>query len=129
MPFLRKTLDNGLEIIAESNPNAYSMAVGFFVRAGARDERDADSGVSHFLEHMAFKGTDRRSAADINHFLDDIGSDSNAYTSEEHTVYYIAVVPEYQDDAVDLLTDMMRPALRVDDFEMEKKVILEEIQK
>lgn len=129
MKFCSQTLDNGLEIVAEVNPNAYSMAVGFFVRAGARDEQDDIAGVSHFLEHMAFKGTDRRSAADINRFLDDIGSDSNAFTSEEQTVYYIAVVPEYQHDAVDLLTDMMRPALRREDFDMEKKVILEEIQK
>lgn len=129
MIFRKHVLDNGLEIVAECNPNAYSMAVGFFVRAGARDEYDTISGVSHFLEHMAFKGTQRRSAADINRQLDEIGSDSNAYTSEEQTVYYVAVVPEYQDDAVDLLTDMMRPALRRDDFDTEKKVILEEIQK
>lgn len=129
MAFRERKLDNGLQVIAECNPNAYSMAVGFFVNAGARDESAELAGVSHFLEHMTFKGTASRSARDINRELDAIGSQSNAYTSEEHTVYYMAVVPDYQDRAVDLLCDMMRPALRDDDFQMEKKVIIEEINK
>ena len=125
--FREKRLDNGLEIVAECNDQAYSTALGFFVNAGSRDEFPENSGVSHFLEHMAFKGTPRRSAADVNRELDEIGSHSNAYTSEEHTVYYATVLPEYQSNAVDLLTDIMRPSLRQDDFETEKKVILEEI--
>ncbi len=129
MAFLEHTLDNGLKIISECNPNAYSMAVGFFVNAGSRDESDEISGVSHFLEHMTFKGSPHRSALDINRELDAIGSQSNAYTSEEHTVYYMAVVPDYQDRAIDLLSDMMRPALRDEDFQVEKKVIIEEINK
>ncbi len=129
MAFREQKLDNGLQVIAECNPNAYSMAVGFFVNAGAHDESAEFAGVSHFLEHMTFKGTPSRSALDINRELDAIGSQSNAYTSEEHTVYYMAVVPDYQDRAIDLLCDMMRPALRDDDFHMEKKVIIEEINK
>ncbi len=129
MEFLKHQLDNGLQVVAERNPNAYSMAIGYFVRTGSRDETDELAGVSHFLEHMVFKGTQRRSAADVNRELDAIGSESNAYTNEEQTVYYASFLPEYQDRAADLLSDIMRPALRESDFEMEKKVILEEIAK
>lgn len=129
MRFRETTLPNGLEVIAECNEHAYSAAFGFFVRTGSRDETDAVSGVSHFLEHMVFKGTARRSAADVNRELDEIGSKSNAYTSEEQTVYYAAVLPEYQDRVTELLADMMRPALRQEDFDVEKNVILKEINK
>lgn len=129
MKFREHCLDNGLEIIAECNPAAYSTAIAFFVKTGARDETDEISGVSHFLEHMTFKGTPTRSAADVNRELDEFGAYSNAFTSEEQTVYYITVLPEYQDRALDLLCDIMRPSLRVDDFDMEKQVILEEIAK
>lgn len=127
MKFLRTTLDNGLTLLGEQNPDALSMAVGFFVRTGARDETPEVSGVSHFLEHMLFKGTHRRSADDVNREFDEIGAQYNAFTSEENTVYYGAVLPEHQHRVLDLLTDLMRPALRTEDFEMEKKVILEEI--
>ena len=129
MEFRRQTLDNGLEVIAETSPKAYSTAIGFFVNTGSRDETDEISGVSHFLEHMVFKGTPTRSAADVNRELDEIGSQSNAFTSEEHTVYYARVLPEYQSRASDLLSDIMRPSLRDEDFEMEKQVIIEEIAK
>jgi predicted Zn-dependent peptidase len=127
--FREHQLDNGLEIIAECNPRACCSAVGFFVRAGARDESDSLSGVSHFLEHMAFKGTARRKAADVNRELDDIGAQSNAFTSEEQTVYFAAMLPEYIPQGIDLLADIMRPSLREEDFAMEKQVILEEIAK
>jgi len=129
MQFRHHTLDNGLEIVAEVAPNAYSSAYAFFVRTGARDERDAISGVSHFLEHMVFKGSDRRSAAEVNRDLDDLAASSNAYTSEEQTVYFATTLPEDQAKIVELLADMMRPSLRQDDFDTEKKVILEEIAK
>ena len=129
MQFRKQTLDNGLTIIAECNPQAYSTAVGFFVNTGARDEIDSMAGVSHFLEHMVFKGTPNRTAEDVNRELDEIGSQSNAFTSEEQTVYYAAVVPEYQSNVVDLLADIMRPSLRTEDFETEKLVIVEEIRK
>ena len=129
MRFREHRLANGLEIIAEINPAAYSTAIAFFVKTGARDETDALSGVSHFLEHMMFKGTPTRSAADVNRELDEMGAQSNAFTSEEQTVYYVAVLPEYQDRALDLLCDIMRPSLRGEDFETEKQVILEEIAK
>src|SRR4030095_1728620 len=129
MQFRHHTLANGLEIVAEIAPSAYSSAYGFFVRTGARDESDATSGVSHFLEHMVFKGSERRSAADVNRDLDDLAANSNAYTSEEQTVYFATTLPEDQGKIVELLADMMRPTLRQDDFDTEKKVILEEIAK
>ena len=110
MEFCEHRLDNGLELIAEYNPKAYSTAIAFFVRTGSRDERDDTAGVSHFLEHMVFKGTASRSAADVNRELDEIGGNSNAFTSEEQTVFYVTVLPEYQERAIDLLTDIMRPA-------------------
>jgi len=125
--FRQHKLDNGLEVIAECNPRAYATAVGFFVNAGSRDETDEISGVSHFLEHMAFKGTPKRSAADVNRELDEMGSHSNARTGEERTVYHATVLPEFQDQVVELLSDIMRPSLREDDFETEKQVIIEEI--
>ena len=128
MEFRSHRLDNGLEIVAETNDDAHSMSVAFIVRTGARDESDDLAGVSHFLEHMCFKGTPRRSADDVNREFDEIGAHYNAFTSEECTAYYAAVLPEYQEPSVDLLADILRPSLRPDDFDMEKKVILEEIQ-
>jgi len=127
MQFRNQVLDNGLEIIAEVNNEAFSQSLGYFVKTGSRDESPEMAGVSHFLEHMMFKGTPNRSAVDVNRELDDLGSQSNAYTSEEQTVYYMSVLPENQNAALDLLTDMMRPALRDEDFQTERQVILEEI--
>lgn len=127
MQFRHEVLENGLEIVAEVNPDAFSQSLGYFVRTGARDETPEIAGVSHFLEHMMFKGTPTRTSLDVNRALDDLGSQSNAYTSEEQTVYYMSVLPENQSAALDLLTDMMRPTLHQDDFETEKQVILEEI--
>lgn len=125
--FNQTTLPNGLTILAEVSDEARTSAVGFFVKAGTRDEQLPVMGVSHFLEHMMFKGTARRSADDVNREFDEIGADYNAYTSHEKTVYYAHVLPEFLAHAVDLLGDMLRPALREDDFSMEKNVILEEI--
>lgn len=127
--FKQATLPSGLRIVAETDPRGYSAAMGYFVRAGARDEVDFESGLSHFLEHMMFKGTAKRSAADVNRELDELGGNSNAYTSEEQTVYYATVLPKFQDRLVDLLTDMLSPSLREDDFDTERQVILEEIAK
>ena len=125
--FDRAELGNGLTIIGEFNPHAATVAAGYFVRTGARDETPEVAGVSHFLEHMLFKGTDRRTAADINRSFDELGAQYNAFTSEERTVYYGAVLPERLPKLLDLLSDMMRPALRAEDFDVEKNVILEEI--
>ncbi len=120
-------LDNGLRIIAEVDPEAHTAAAGFFVATGSRDERSEVMGVSHFLEHMMFKGTDRRSADDVNREFDEIGANHNAWTSQEMTAFWAHVLPERLDSALDLLADILRPALREEDFNTERGVILEEI--
>lgn len=125
--FSSQQLNNGLQIIGEISPSARSVALGFFVRTGSRDETADVSGVTHFLEHMVFKGTPHRSALDVNRDFDAIGAHYNAFTSEENTVFYAAILPEYLPQAVDILGDILRPSLRVEDFDMEKKVIIEEI--
>jgi predicted Zn-dependent peptidase len=127
MQFYQHTLPNGLQIVAELNPSVYSVAAGFFVRTGSRDETADVSGVSHFLEHMAFKGNDKYNADDVNRIFDEIGANYNASTGEEVTMYYAAVLPEYLDQALELLSILMQPSLTEDDFSMEKNVILEEI--
>lgn len=127
MPFHQHQLSNGLTIIGETSPSAKSVAAGFFVRTGSRDETPEVCGVSHFLEHMVFKGTPRRTAFDVNRDFDRIGASYNAFTSEENTVFYAAVLPEYLPQTVDILADILRPSLRQEDFDTEKNVIIEEI--
>ncbi len=127
MPFHSHRLSNGLQIIGESDPAARSVAIGFFVRTGSRDENNDVAGVTHFLEHMVFKGTPHRTALDVNRDFDRIGAHYNAFTSEENTVFYGAILPEYLPQAVDILADILRPSLRVEDFDIEKNVIIEEI--
>ena len=128
MKYQQHQLDNGLTILAETNPSAYSTAFGFFVRTGARDETPEIGGVSHFLEHMVFKGTPNRTAEEVNLQLDEMGSASNARTGEESTIYHASVLPEFQTSMVELLADILRPSLRDADFETEKQVIIEEIR-
>lgn len=125
--FKHHTLANGLEIVAECQPSAVSSAVAFFVETGARDETPDLSGVSHFLEHMVFKGTPTRTPEDVNREFDEIGAQFNAFTSDENTVYYAFVLPEYVERVVELWADVLRPSLREEDFTKEKQVILEEI--
>nr|MDQ3331605.1 insulinase family protein [Planctomycetota bacterium] len=127
MQFHHAELENGLTVIAELNPAAQSVAAGYFVKTGARDETPEVSGVSHFLEHMAFKGDERYSAEDVNRIFDELGARYNASTSEEITTYYAAVLPEYLPKTVEMLSGLIRPSLRVEDFDLEKNVILEEI--
>ncbi|MBO1436291.1 pitrilysin family protein [Meiothermus sp. CFH 77666] len=125
--FKQATLENGLTVIAEINPEAKSVALGYFCKTGSRDETPEIAGVSHFLEHMLFKGSAKRDALGVNLEFDQMGAQYNAYTSEENTVYYGAVLPEFAPRLLELWTDLMRPALRPEDFNTEKQVILEEI--
>ncbi|GAA6761845.1 MULTISPECIES: M16 family metallopeptidase [Thermus] len=125
--FREAELKNGLKVIAEVLPEARSVALGYFVRTGARDEREEESGVSHFLEHMVFKGPEGMDALSVNLAFDRLGAQYNAFTSEEATVYYGAVLPEFAFELLALFSKLLRPALRQEDFDTEKKVILEEI--
>ncbi|MFK7759641.1 MAG: M16 family metallopeptidase [Phycisphaerales bacterium] len=125
--FKTATLENGLTILAELDPNAQSVGAGFFVKTGARDETTPLMGVSHYLEHMMFKGTEEISADELNQAFDDLGATNNAYTTRESTCFYAHVIPESAPKAIETLSKMMRPALRQDDFDTEKNVILEEI--
>jgi predicted Zn-dependent peptidase len=125
--FRRAQLPNGLQIVGETDPTAHTASVGFFFRTGARDEATKLMGVSHFLEHMMFKGTAKRNAQQVNNDFDAIGASHNAYTSSEMTAYYAHVLPEHLFSATEILADILRPALRDKDFNEERGVILEEI--
>jgi predicted Zn-dependent peptidase len=126
--FYTHRLPNGLQILAEHMPDFESVAVAFHVRTGARDEADPRIyGVSHFLEHMVFKGTQKRSAEEISLAFNNIGAEFNAFTSLEQTFYYARILGENLAPAIDLLADMMRPKLDADEFSTERGVILEEI--
>ena len=121
------TLSNGLTILAEPTLTARSFAAGFFVKTGSRDEPADVNGVSHFLEHMLFKGSESLDADAMNRIFDDLGAQYNAFTTQEMTAYYAAVLPEFSGRVMEHLGQLMRPAIRESDFDMEKKVILEEI--
>jgi predicted Zn-dependent peptidase len=127
MKFEQHRLSNGLAVIGEINNSAKSAAVGFFVKTGSRDETKQINGVSHFLEHMLFKGTEKLNALEVNRAFDKTGAQFNAYTNEENTVFYAAVLPEYLAEVTMLWAELMRPALRNEDFNIEKNVIKEEI--
>ena len=120
-------LSNGLEIQAEIDPLAHTAAVGFFVRTGSRDEPSELMGVSHFLEHMMFKGSEHRGPEEVNRDFDDLGANHNAFTTNELTAYHAHVLPERACAVLEILADILRPALRPKDFDEEKGVILEEI--
>lgn len=125
--FSDTTLDNGLQIVAEHADSAVTAAIGFFVKTGARDETSSLMGMSHFLEHMVFKGTSTRSAEEVDLAFDSLGAEHNAFTSGEMTAFWGAGLPEVFENLHDVLADILKPALRQVDFDNEKKVILEEI--
>ncbi|MDH5643987.1 MAG: insulinase family protein [Gemmatimonadota bacterium] len=124
----RTEADNGVTVISEHIDRVRSVAVGMWVRTAAVHEHPSRMGVSHFLEHMVFKGTERRSARDIALELEVRGGSLDAFTSREHTAFQARVLDEDVGPALDVLTDLVRnPALRQKDLDLEKKVILEEI--
>lgn len=126
--FRTHTLSNGLQIVGQPMPDFESVAVSYYVRTGSRDEYDPSiAGVSHFLEHMVFKGTKDLDWQEITLAFNKIGAELNAFTSHESTVYYARVLGEYLDRAVELLSDMMYPRLDESDFTTEKEVIVNEI--
>lgn len=130
IPSSKKTvLKNGLTILTEKIPAVRSIALGIMVGAGSGNETKEESGISHFIEHMAFKGTKKRSAYDIAHELDAVGGKMNAYTTKEYTVYYAIVIDQHLGVAIDILCDMfMNSLFDPKAIELEKGVILEEIK-
>jgi len=121
-------LENGARLLLEEVPGARSAAFGFFVGAGSRHERPEENGSAHFIEHMLFKGTARRTAADLAVDMDAIGGQVNAYTTKEHTCFYARSLDRHLDRAVDILGDMLLHSnFDQRDVETERGVILEEI--
>lgn len=126
--FFEHTLSNGVRLIAEPIPYFRSVAVGIWVRTGSVNERKEQNGYSHFIEHMLFKGTERRSAMQISSEIDEIGGQLNAFTSKECTCYYATVRDEHIDIAMDVLSDMfLHSAFDPAEIAKEKGVVIEEI--
>ncbi|MBA2327420.1 MAG: insulinase family protein [Actinobacteria bacterium] len=122
-------LGAGLRVVTEELPALRSAAVGFWVGTGSRDEPDETAGTSHFLEHLLFKGTRDRSALEIAQAVESVGGDMNAFTTQELTAFYVRVPDDRLDVALDILSDIVwGPALRSEDVESERQVILEEIR-
>jgi predicted Zn-dependent peptidase len=119
-------LDSGERVISERLEHVRSVAVGYWIGAGSRDETPAQAGVTHFIEHLLFKGTDRHSALEIAEIFDGLGGELNAATSREHTLVYARVPDHHLETAVEVMSDMVfSPALA--ELETEREVVLEEI--
>ena len=124
----KSVLSNGLRVVTEAVPHFHSAAVGIWLNVGSRDETGAENGLTHFLEHMAFKGTPRRTVLDIAREIDQLGGMCNAFTSKEQTCFHGRVLAEHLPRLVDLLGDLvLRSQLAAADLERERQVILEEI--
>jgi predicted Zn-dependent peptidase len=127
--YRKDTLSNGIRVVSETLPKSRSVSIGVWVKVGSRHEAPELGGVSHFIEHMFFKGTGRRSAKDIAIEMDSLGGEMNAFTSQETTTYYAKVVDEHLPVVIDIMADILLGA-RFDplDMEKERKIILEEIK-
>lgn len=126
---VRTRLPSGLRVVTETLPDLRSVSLGFWVGAGARDESPSVAGVSHFLEHVLFKGTPEKRALEIAEAVESVGGEMNAFTAHEYTVFYVRVPDQNLDLAVDILCDVVwRPALRADELESERRVILDEMR-
>ena len=123
------TLDNGLRILVEEVPQSRSISSGIWIRAGSRDDPENQSGLAHFIEHLAFKGSPTRDAQTISHEIDAVGGHLNAATAKESTFYYIDVPADGLATALDILADLsLNPKFDPDDIDLERNVILEEIR-
>jgi len=127
--FYRRTdFKNGITVLTESIDSVRSVALGIWLSVGSRDETPAEAGMSHFMEHMMFKGTPARTAAQISEAFDSIGAELNAFTSKEYTCYYSRVIDEHLPTAVEILSDMVCHATLTDDAcAKEREVVIEEI--
>ena len=128
MFFERTVLDGGLTVITEKVPGVRSITMGFWFQVGSRDERPEQAGMSHFMEHMMFKGTPTRDALAISADFEGLGAEVNAFTSREYTCYYARFVDEKLPDAFSIMADMLTHSLYADDcVEFEREVVIEEI--
>lgn len=124
----RYSCENGLRIVTEKIPSVRSVALGIWVGTGSKYEMEANNGISHFLEHMFFKGTKSRSAKEIAETFDEIGGNVNAFTSKEYTCYYARVLDQHAPIALDVLADMFfESVFDAEEIEKEKNVVIEEI--
>lgn len=122
-------LHNGIRIVTEKIPYLRSVSIGIWINSGSRDEEDKNSGISHFLEHLAFKGTEKRSARQIAFEMDSIGGQIDAFTSREYTCYSAKVLDEHLPVAIELLSDiLLNSTFKPADIDKERQVILEEIK-
>ena len=124
--YVLSELDSGQRVITERIPSVRSVALGFWIGAGSRDETPSKAGVSHFIEHLLFKGTRSYSAQDIAEIFDTLGGELNAATSREHTLVYVRVADHHLDQALDVMSDMVYAPL-FGDLDSEREVVLEEI--
>ncbi len=121
-------LNNGIRVITENIPHAHSVSIGIWVTTGSRHECDQTNGVAHFIEHLLFKGTHKRTALDIAREIDSVGGILNAFTSREYICFYVKILSEYLEKAVDLLSDIfLNSTFDPEEIERERKVILQEI--
>ena len=128
MSYVKKVLPNRLRILCEDIPHFHTASIGVWVRNGSRHESARLAGISHFIEHMVFKGTEKMPAADLAAALDRIGGNANAYTTKENTCFYMTCLSRNLRTAADLLCEMLlNPALLDDELESERGVIFEEI--
>ena len=127
--YQRTTLPNGLRVLTSAMPHTHSVALCVYVGTGSRYERDEEAGISHILEHMLFKGTEKRpTAKEIAEAIDSVGGMFNGGTDREYTVYYIKVARPHLELALDVLFDLVRrPLLDPSELEKERQVILEEL--
>ena len=124
----KSILNNGIRVISERIPYASSVSIGIWVANGSRHERRESNGVAHFIEHLLFKGTDRRSSLDIAREIDSVGGVLNAFTSREYVCYYAKVLDKFLPRAVDLLTDLfLFSKFDAEEIEKERRVVLQEI--
>ena len=126
--FAKTVLDNGIRVVTHDMPDNRSVSLGIWVENGSRHESAAENGISHFIEHLLFKGTERRSAAQIAEEMDAVGGVINAFTSKENTCYYAKVLDENLPLAIDLLSDIfLHSSFDAEEIERERSVILQEI--
>ncbi|MGH7321036.1 MAG: M16 family metallopeptidase [Candidatus Rokuibacteriota bacterium] len=127
--FRKSTLPNGIRLVTEQMPHVRSVAVGVWVDTGSRHEPLPRSGVSHFIEHLVFKGTESRSAEEVAKAVDSVGGQMDAFTTKEHTCFYVTVLDQHLPLAADLLSDiLLHPLFAADDIEREKTVVLQEFR-